>query len=415
MMVAHSRSSRMTTLRIRLSAPCSPDRADAWALFDAAGACMRMGRDRPGSWPDAARVEIVLAASQLRIASVTLPQMPPARLPGAAGFALEDQLAGPVGAHHVAVSSQASDGRVRAVIAARSLLSAITASNARVERIVAEPDLAVPQTGWRWCAGDDDGVGFVTRPDGSALPVDAPSGDGPLPAELSLALEQARRDGVAPPHVRVDAVVADAALARWQRDTGVAFARGTPWRWHAAAPAAFAAAINLAPDAASAAATTSRLRPGRAFAPAMWLAGTAVALHVVATVGEWTSLRIDDWRASREWTALAIAAGVTPDAAATPAMARDAIGRRYAAVRHAHGLPAPDDALPLLAKAAPALAALPADSVKSATYADGHWTVDLARAEPAAVHDLDARMRAAGVPALVAMSATGARVRFGGP
>ena len=75
---------------------------------------------------------------------------------------------------------------------------------------------------------------------------------------------------------------------------------------------------------------------------------------------------------------------------------------------------APDDALPLLARAAPALASLPAGSVKSAAYADGHWTLDLALANPAAIGELEARMRGAGVPALVAPSPTGARMRIGG-
>jgi len=71
--------------------------------------------------------------------------------------------------------------------------------------------------------------------------------------------------------------------------------------------------------------------------------------------------------------------------------------------------------LPLLARAAPALAALPQGSVKSAAYADGHWTLDLARAETPAVRDFDARMRGAGLPVLVATSPTGTRMRFGGP
>jgi hypothetical protein len=84
-------------------------------------------------------------------------------------------------------------------------------------------------------------------------------------------------------------------------------------------------------------------------------------------------------------------------------------------VRHAQGLPTPDDAMPLLARATPALAGLPAGAVKSATYADGHWTLDLLRPDAAIIADLDARLRAAGVPALMATSATGTRVRFGRP
>jgi hypothetical protein len=86
--------------------------------------------------------------------------------------------------------------------------------------------------------------------------------------------------------------------------------------------------------------------------------------------------------------------------------ARIAFSRRYAQIRHDHGLSAPEDALPLLARAAPALAALPPGTVKRASYADGHWTLDLALANPAAIGDLELRMRSAGVPALVAPSPT---------
>ena len=100
--------------------------------------------------------------------------------------------------------------------------------------------------------------------------------------------------------------------------------------------------------------------------------------------------------------------------AALYAVTRLALSRRYAQVRHDQGLVAPDDALPLLARAAPALAALPPGSVKRAVYADGHWTLDLALTNPSAIGDLEARMHSVGVPALMAPSANGVRVRVGG-
>ncbi len=182
----------MTTLRVRLATAPVPDRADPWALYDAAGACVRRGADRPDAWPAADRVEVVLAASQLRIATITLPPIPPARVAGAAGFALEDQLAGPAAAHHLTVSAQAADGRVRIVVVARSLLAAIAAPRRGIARIIAEPELAAPIAGWRWCVGDEGG-GFVRCADGSAFPVDGLPGEGALPAELALALSQSRR------------------------------------------------------------------------------------------------------------------------------------------------------------------------------------------------------------------------------
>lgn len=404
----------MTVLRVLLTAAPAADRAEAWALFDAAGRCLRTGHDRPAARPKAERVEFVLAAAQVRVARVTLPPLPSSRVADAARFALEDQLAGPDGTHHIAASAQARDGGIRVAVAARSLLASIVGSNHGVARILAEPELALPAAHWTWCARDSDAAGFVCRPDGSAFPVDAPPPDGGLPSELTLALAQARRGGSAPSCIRVDAPFAASSLSRWQRETDVDFQPGSPWRWEAAPPAAFANTIDLLPAPARAPAA-SRISPARLFAPALTLAAAALFLQVVATVGEWASLRYQAWRTEREWIALAAAAGVPPDAAASPAAARAALARRYAALQHAQGLPAPDDALPLLARATPALAGLPIGAVKSATYADGHWTLDLLRPDAATIADLDHRLRSAGVPALVASSATGTRVRFGGP
>jgi hypothetical protein len=404
----------MTVLRVLLTAAPAADRAEAWALFDASGRCVRMGHDLPAARPKADRVEVVLGAAQVRVARITLPPLPSSRVADAARFAFEDQLAGPAGTHHIAASAQARDGGVRVAVASRSLLASIGGSDLGAARILAEPDLALPAANWTWCAREPDAAGFVCRPDGSAFPVDAPPPDGGLPSELTLALAQARRGGSAPSCVRVDASVAVSSLQHWRRETDIDFQPGKPWRWETALPAAFADAIDLlpAPPRAPAASSTGL---ARLFAPALALAAAALLIHVIATIGEWASLRHEAWRAGREWIVLATEAGVPPDAAASPAAARAALARRYAAVRHAQGLPAPDDALPLLARATPALAGLPVGAVKSATYADGHWTLDLLRPDAAIIADLDARLRAAGVPALLATSATGTRVRFGRP
>jgi len=405
----------MTTLRVLLAAPPSANRAEAWALFDAAGACVRTGVDRPAAWPTADRLEVVVAAPQLRIASVALPPMPASRVAAAAGFALDDQLAGPASAHQLAASRQAPDGHVRVVVIARALLAGIAGSRGDIARIIAEPDLALPLVGWRWCVSEGAGSGFVRRPDGSAFPVGAPSREGALPPELALALAQARRKGDLPADVRVDAAYADAPLAAWRGETGVAFVRGTPWRWHAAPAAAFLDAIGLQPGAGSTESAPLHRFPGRIFAPALWLAGAALGLHVAATAAEWAALKFDAWRDARVWTTLALSAGIAADAAASPSSARAALASRYAELRHANALAAPDDGLPLLARATPALAGLPTGAVKSATYSSGHWTLDLARADAALVSDLDVRMRSAGIPVLIATSPAGARVRFGGP
>ncbi|MEP7182237.1 MAG: type II secretion system protein GspL [Betaproteobacteria bacterium] len=403
----------MTTLRVLLAAPPSAEAAVPWALFDADGRVVRSGRDVPAAWPGAARVEAVVAASRVRIAVIALPPLPAAKLASAAAYALEDQVAGPSADHHLAVSSQRADGRVHVAIVDRALLGGLAEvrRGVRFGRIVAEPELAAPFAGWRWCADGDRA--FVRGPDGNAFAADPPRHDAPLPAELPLALAADARASDRMPVVRVHAEVTDADLARWQRDCGATFVRGAPWQWHTATPAAFAAATDLLQGEFAAAAPRSRGDRLRPFRVAAILAVAALTLHVVATAGEWAWRKADGWRASTAWTELATAAGVPAAQADSPASARVELARRHAELRHAQGLPSADDALPLLARAAPALAALPSGTIRSATYADGHWTLDLIRPDDAAIRVFDARMRDAGLPALTATTAAGTRVRFG--
>ena len=408
----------MTTLRILLGAAEALDDPAPWALYDGSGACVATGRDAPRDWPRADALDVVIAAGQVRLASVVRPPVPPGRLAAAAAFALEDHLAGPADDQWLAPSAQQRDGRIVVVIVARALVSALRSRAggagpyARLARVLAEPELAPKGADWCWCvpAARNAGSGFVRLADGSAFPVDATASADTLPPALALALTSVAHAHAPVAQVRVNADVAPAVLARWQRETGVAFVRGEPWQWHAASPAAFAGATNLMQgDLALTPPPRSGAR-ARAFAPALWIAIAALALHVTATLGEWAWWRVEAWRSARAVTAIAAAAGIP---AATPAAARAALARRFADERHAHGLPAPDDPLPLLARAAPALAALPSGTLKSATYADGHWTLDLQRADPALVRELDARLRRAGAPAIVATTPAGTRLRFG--
>jgi len=406
----------MTILRVLLAAPHAANEALEWGLFDAVGACVRTGHSIASEWPAADQVEVVLAASQVRIASVALPPLAPARVAAAAGFAVDDQLAGPKEAQHLAVSRQAPDGRVRVIIAARSIVAGLRNSSVlRAARIIAEPDLAPPYRGWRWCAASpNDNDGFIRRSDGSAFPVSvANAGSGP-PPELALALGQARRDNTQPEEIRVEFDAGDADLGRWQRETGIAFVRGAAWRWTAAPASAFVDAVDLLQGDFALAPPPAAGAHARLFTPALALAVAALALHVVATVGEWSRLRVEAWRNVRAWSALATSAGIAPDAAATPATAKAELARRYAQLRHEYGLAAPDDALPLLARAAAALRTLPPGTVKTATYRDAHWTLDLTLNNNAdAVAVLDAQLRQSGVPALLATTSSGVRVRLG--
>jgi type II secretion system protein L len=412
----------MSTLRVLVTRALGDEGPLDWATYDAAGACTATGRDAASRLPPADRVELVLAAGLVRLASVALPPLPPLRVAGAAAYALEDRLAGSLDEQWLAVSPQRRDGRITVAIVARAIMTDLRARMAgapwsRVARIVAEPDLATAGPGIRWCMPEDGaaGTGFVRLPDGSAFAAGPPEPAGGPPAELALMLANARRDGERLAPVQVEAAVPDDALGRWQRDTGAPFRRGAPWRWHAAPTSAFDAAIDLLQGEFALAAAPGENERGRRFVPALWLAGAALAFYVAATAGEWTWWRVEAWRTTAAWRSLAATAGIAVGDAATPPAIRAALLRRYAQERHARGLAAPDDALSLLARVAPALAALPAGSVKSATYADGHWTLDLRPVDAAALGDLDARLRRAGTAAVAATTPAGTRLRVGLP
>ena len=396
----------MTVLRVLAAAVPAEDHAESWALFDATGACVGSAGIRPqrGLAPIGSRWS--LAAALTRIAVVALPPMSASRVASAARFALEDQLGGPVDAHHVAASAQTRDGRVRVAIASRPLLSSIAEDIPRSRASSAESDLAAPSADWRWCAREAGTAGFVRRPDGSAFPVDAPSPKGALPAALALALAQSRRG---------ETTCACASTCRSPRPRS----RLEPREWRrirsryavameSACPAAFASATDLLPPSSHASAPARR----RALAPALAIARLALALHVVASAGDWASLRWHAFRAAEAWTSLAAAAGLAPEAATRPSRHEGAC----AAVRAISPRPrplAPDDALPLLARAAPALAALPAGAVKSATYAERHWTPTW-RSTMRALRELDARIARPACLVADRAVADGARMRFGG-
>jgi hypothetical protein len=121
-------------------------------------------------------------------------------------------------------------------------------------------------------------------------------------------------------------------------------------------------------------------------------------------------LRIDSWRARNAIVALAQSAGLPGATAAEDAAG--AIARRHAELRHQAGQDAPADALPLLARAVPALASLPAGALKSATYAPNAWVVDLGPVEAPALAAVTRGLTDAGLVALQAPRADGVRMRL---
>ena len=74
----------------------------------------------------------------------------------------------------------------------------------------------------------------------------------------------------------------------------------------------------------------------------------------------------------------------------------------------------PQDAWPRLAQAAPALAALPPGTLRTARFSGGAWTLELGAIDEATLAAFDARLRAAGLSGVSARSPSGVRVRIEG-
>ena len=406
----------VTTLRVLVDAPPDPGRAAEWALFDSANRILQRGRDRPTSWPTADRREAVVAAAHGRLATVAVPSLPPARASAAARFALEDQLAGAPEASHLALSPQSADGSVRAAIVAdewmRNFVTASKRCGIDWDRLLLESDLASAAPGiWRWCAASVNDLGFVRTDRGATIGVGPAHGEGP-PDELVVALAGAGER--APAYVRVDAADASAALlANAKAQTRIEFVAGTPWRWTDAPPTSFAGAIDLLSGAFGAAPRAHAADFARLLRPALWIATIAIGIAILASMGEWLWLR---WQtASLDRELQSIAKSAVPDYApetgnVTPAVA---LMRRERELKHRAGLAARDDFVPLLARAAPALAMLPAGALRALAYGDGHLVLELQKIDAAQTSRVQRELQQTGLVAIAAPTASGARLRIG--
>ena len=392
-------------LRVFLAAPPSADRAEPWVRYGSDGRAVARGRDIPARWPSDASVEAVVAAAMTRVVVLALPPMPRNRLPAAVRYALDDQMA--TSADDAAIAVTVAENGVIAAIATRQSIDAIRASVARVGRILPESALAPRSDGWTWCASAADG-GFVRRADGSAFAVGGSDG-GALPPELDAALAAAAHSGSAPGAVHVALSASAQQLAHWSRDAGVQFVAAPVWRWDEAPAAAFAAAPDfLATDVPASAPTPSNA--ARAFRPALAIATAALALLATGLLVERAWLAVEQWQASRALVQEAASARL-PDAS-TPAAAAAAIARANAQARHRAGKAAPGDAVPLLARAAPAIATLPAGALKSATYANDAWMLELANVDAQSVSRVARALAHAGIDAVSAPTASGVRMRL---
>ncbi|MEO8487095.1 MAG: type II secretion system protein GspL [Betaproteobacteria bacterium] len=399
----------MTTLRVRLPAPFDPSAPAAWWRVDDSGRILDRGVAPASSWPPAERTEVVMAPADVRIVALALPPMPVSRLRAAALFALEDQLAAPASSMHVSLTAQPlRDIPTLVRIVDRAVIAFLTARRPAIDRVIAEPDLVARDGAWHWCAGVE-GESFVRRPDGSAFATE-PSGLGSLPPELGAALARAPREAMQSRdalRVVVDAEVNSAHLAAWSQATGATFVCGTPWSLDRVPADAWRAAPDLREGFAEIG-TGERQPLARALAPALGLVAAAALLHALATAGAWAHDRYVALRADAEVVALARNAGLepVPDARVAEAL----LTRRGGVALHASARMADGDALPMLARASNALAALPPGMLRKLSLSERRIVAELGRLDAARLGRLVQDLGAAGLVAVSAPVTGGVRV-----
>ena len=395
-------------LRVFLPAAPRADRADRWIRMNADGCVVDRGQDVPSRWPADAAVDAVLAADRVRLISLALPPMPRERLRGAVRYALEDRIATPLDEAAIA-TGESRNGACVVAVAAAALIREITAHERRFRRIVPESALVAPSDGWTWCASGA-GDAFVRRHDGSAFAVQRIDDAGSLPDELAAALAQAKRTNEAPASIHVAFAVAPSRLGQWTQAYGVPFASAPAWQWDEAGETAFASAPDFQRDASQSAERATAVSAWRPFRAALVLGALALTIHLGGLLVQWSWLGVERWRLEAALVDTAKAAQL-PDVRSAYAAAQ-AIAHQYAAARHQASQAAPSDALPLLARAAPALASLPAGAVRSARYAGDAWTVDIAKIDAMTLSRLERRLGDAGLDALAAPASGGTRIRL---
>ncbi|MDR0250234.1 MAG: hypothetical protein LBI35_02820 [Burkholderiales bacterium] len=441
----------MTVLRIFFDAPPAAARAFAWALFNAHGVCFREGRSTAEHWPRGTKREAVLAADLAPLMAFKLPPLSASRLDSAIRLQLEDQLATPLSTQQIIIGTQQRDGWVRVVLTEQTLLEALRRFD--IGRVFSETELVnAAADAWHWCVSPE-GHGFVRRDSnngGSAFALDLPSafplpprgergseGTGEreespplqgergassqerlhlnqnrssanyqtLPPELTLALSA---ETAPPKTLHIHAALSAEILSSWQRaNHACRLTVEPPWRWTQVEPTLFAQATELLPQIES---TVSSRTSGNGWRTAAMLVGIALALHVTATVTTWGSSLWQHWQISRGWQALANEAGLS--AKKNTATIFSQWSRAYADARHRAGLAAPDDALPLLARAAPPLRTLPSGTLRNAVYADRAWTFEFTPLDAVTQKTLETSLRRTGLQPMSGSTATGYRLRI---
>jgi general secretion pathway protein L len=356
-------------LRIFLPPIERPDTATryAWMLFGARHELLREGSSALAEIPRADEVEVALPASRVLFARLKLPKVSPATIRELLPFAVEDRLLGdPSHIHAVAGRTHAKGETIVAVIDRdwlRAMLDALAREGIRPAHAWSESELlAGGQGDWNLVWSRDRGM--LVDDDGVSANFDHGAAQD-FPLALRLALDEASARGERPDSIRVhrgdDAPLPD--LTRWSAEAGVRFVPGTTWEMLARDDPA-ATAIDL---------LQGEFSPRRSRAPR--LPRAALALVALIAILQLAFVALDAWRLQHERSALearreAIFRSAFPEAKVVvdPELQ---MRRNLAELKRTRGLPAEDDFLARMSRAAQERGG-PAKSIE---YANGKLVI----------------------------------------
>ena len=348
----------------------------------------------------AARVQLVLPATQVFIARTHLPKA--AGRPGSPvlSYALEDQTLGDPEDSQVCwlgrTGGDAGDADVLAAVNRHHLglwLEALDAVGARAPEIHCE-SLLLPRKEGEWSLAWDGREGILRTGELEAAATDCGEPGSP-PLSLRLLLEQARSQGETPTAIALYSTTpADRApgpapdLDAWQRDLGVPLRVAGTWDWRTA-PSGHG--VVLFPQRRRwrlPAVARARLRP------AAWMLGMALAIHALALSGDWMLLAREQKNLRQNMEARFRA--VVPDALAVvdPELQ---LRRKLSLARQAAGQTDGSDFLPMIGQVADAVKDLPAGAVRAISYEGGRMTLEIKRSDEALMRRVISRLGEAGL------------------
>ncbi len=359
----------MNLLRIFCPLSANPSSCE-WVLFDDAGA--HPGGGTLAQLPQgAARVELVLAASQVLITRAQLPPAGKRRSAAVLAYAAEERLASDPDANQVSMLGNADGDDVLAVVNRRQLQGwrdALATIGIHVGSVHCETLMLPLQSGeWTLCWNGREGHVRIGEFEGGAT--DCGDRQTP-PLALQQLLVEARAHGIVPTTMALQLTTPAAKpdLDAWQQNLGVSLRLSSAQDWRtASAPAGARLDQERWYWRPSAAAVIRWRRIG-------WILLAALLLHSTALVADRMRLGSEQQQLRQQMEARFRSLFPNAVAVADPVLQTR---RQLAQARHIADQPDAGDFPIMLGKVSAALAAAPTAQLRALSYENGRMTLEL--------------------------------------